>query len=318
RVAPKVGYLRIQEEQILVDSIRDQDDKKVTGLIKVGGIEGDHLTLGYRRQQGRSVGGYLDVGLDDGCSNVMARNYNGRGCSYDDVDCCLGDVGVGVKGGIIRLLFRDGGLPILIMAKTAKKENPAKTEDDVNTWATGVVAETTKERRKRMMNNEDIVEIDDDTDEFHSTNNKIGDDIQVTNTPQCSQMKPKKKKKVEEESDIASKIQSSIEHVADAMKECTKLEFMGVDQDLKVNAFIFLLRSPESTRALLDCPLDMQKSILNEMMGLMKVGGIEGDHLTLGYRRQQGRSVGGYLGVGLDDGCSNVDGRTSVLVSNVF
>ncbi|GJS55161.1 retrotransposon protein, putative, ty1-copia subclass [Tanacetum coccineum] len=351
------------------------------GLMKVVGIEGHHLTLGYRRKQGRSVGLILQEATSRKCVVVFIDIRNGRGCFDDDIGCCLGDAGLGVKGGIIRLFFRDGGLPILIMAKTAKKENPAKTEDDENTgkkesifwtpqmddayikamlkeqdkvefnqkqfiesyknhkkkfsscydvfrgkslsgfswnpvselieaedevwkdlieanpdaleWktkttsnynelymlfakdrATGVVAETAKERRKRMMNNEDIVEIDDDTDEFHSTNNKIGDDIQVTTTPQCSQMKPKKKKKVEEESDIASKIQSSIEHVADAMKECTK--------------------------AILLC--------------LMKVGGIEGDHLTLGYRRQQGRSVGGYLGVGLDDGCSNVDGRTSVLL----
>nr|GEX64679.1 hypothetical protein [Tanacetum cinerariifolium] len=84
-----------------------------------------------------------------------------------------------------------------------------------------------------------------------------------------------KEKKVKEESDIASKIQSSIEHVADAMKECTKaivgsrphvysgreiysqLELMGVDQDIKAIALCFSLRSPESTRAFLDCPLDM-------------------------------------------------------------
>nr|GEW17721.1 hypothetical protein [Tanacetum cinerariifolium] len=80
-----------------------------------------------------------------------------------------------------------------------------------------------------MINNEDTVEIVDDMDEFVSSNNKIGsenlnngDDIQVTTTPRHSQMMPKNKKKVNEERDFTSKIKSSFEHVADAMKECTK------------------------------------------------------------------------------------------------
>ncbi|GKF29258.1 hypothetical protein Tco_0095600, partial [Tanacetum coccineum] len=38
---------------------------------------------------------------------------NERGCVGGDMNGCgLGDVDVGVKGGIIRLLFRDGGLPL--------------------------------------------------------------------------------------------------------------------------------------------------------------------------------------------------------------
>lgn len=124
------------------------------------------------------------------------------------------------------------------------------------------------------------------TNEIGLENLNNADDIQVTTTPRCSQMKSKKKKnKVEEESDFASKIQSSFEQIADAMKECTKaivgsrphvysggeiysqLELMSVDEGLKATAFVFLLKNPESTRALLDCPLDMQKSILNVMMG---------------------------------------------------
>ncbi|GJU28908.1 hypothetical protein Tco_1172497 [Tanacetum coccineum] len=182
---------------------------------------------------------------------------------------------------------------ILIMAKTAKKENPAKTEDDENTgkkesifWTPqmddayikamlkeqdkaedevwkdliegqlGVVAETAKESRKRMMNNKDIVEIDDDTDEFQSTVNKIGDDIQVTTTPQSDAMK-----------EYTKAIVGSRPHVYSGGEIYSQMELMGVDQDLKASAFVFLLRSPESTKALLDCPLDMQKSILNEMMG---------------------------------------------------
>ena len=36
----------------------------------------------------------------------------------------------------------------------------------------------------------------------------------------------KKKNKVEEESNFASKIQSSFEQIADAMKECTKVTFV--------------------------------------------------------------------------------------------
>ncbi|GKD54758.1 hypothetical protein Tco_1288145 [Tanacetum coccineum] len=51
------------------------------------------------------------------------------------------------------------------------------------------------------------------------------DDIQITTTSPSSQIKPKisKKKKVEEESDLVSKIMGSFECVADAMKECTKI-----------------------------------------------------------------------------------------------
>ncbi|GJZ75397.1 retrotransposon protein, putative, ty3-gypsy subclass [Tanacetum coccineum] len=82
-----------------------KSEGEVTGLMNVGGIEGDHLMLGYRRQQGRSVGGYLGVGLDDNCRweirshSVVVFNdiINGRGCFDDDLGCCLGDVGVGVK-----------------------------------------------------------------------------------------------------------------------------------------------------------------------------------------------------------------------------
>lgn len=101
--------------------------------------------------------------------------------------------------------------------------------------ASGVASETAKERRKRMINNEDTIEIVDETVGVLSTseigleNINNGDDIQVTTTPRCSQMKSKtKKKKVEEESDFASKIQSYFEEIVDAMKECTKVSFVYI------------------------------------------------------------------------------------------
>ncbi|GJW68644.1 hypothetical protein Tco_0123068 [Tanacetum coccineum] len=53
-------------------------------------------------------------------------------------------------------------------------------------------------------------------------------------------------------------------------------------------------------------------------MGLMKGGLMEGGRVMVDYWRQRGRkSVGGYLSVSLDDGCSNIEG-SSVLGHDVF
>ncbi|GKE92046.1 hypothetical protein Tco_1573141, partial [Tanacetum coccineum] len=57
---------------------------------------------------------YSGVGkqLKDGVVGLIDFS-NERGCVGDDMSGFgLGDVGVGVDGGIIRLLFRDGGLPV--------------------------------------------------------------------------------------------------------------------------------------------------------------------------------------------------------------
>nr|GEW62966.1 protein ALP1-like [Tanacetum cinerariifolium] len=57
---------------------------------------------------------YSEVGkqLKDGVVRLIDFG-NKRGCVGDDMSGCgLGDVGVGVEGGIIRLLFKDGGLPV--------------------------------------------------------------------------------------------------------------------------------------------------------------------------------------------------------------
>ncbi|PWA45973.1 myb/SANT-like domain-containing protein [Artemisia annua] len=109
--------------------------------------------------------------------------------------------------------------------------------------------------------------------------------IEITPTPP-SQIKPQKikKKKVEEESDSVSKIMGSFESVADAMKECTKaivgsrsqvylgaevyaeLKCIGFEKEVLARAFIFLLKSPEFTQALFDCPSDMRVSVLTVMM----------------------------------------------------
>ncbi|PWA74773.1 myb/SANT-like domain-containing protein [Artemisia annua] len=73
---------------------------------------------------------------------------------------------------------------------------------------------------------------------------------------------------------------------ADAMKECTKaivgsrpqvysgaevyaeLKRMGFESDVLERAFVFLLKSPEFTQALFDCPSDMRVSVLTEMMSM--------------------------------------------------
>ncbi|GKE69446.1 hypothetical protein Tco_1527518 [Tanacetum coccineum] len=57
---------------------------------------GGHITLDYRREWGRSVGGNLDVGLGDGCSNI------------DDSTIALGD-------NVFRDDFKSHGLRVLVM-----------------------------------------------------------------------------------------------------------------------------------------------------------------------------------------------------------
>ncbi|GJZ75396.1 hypothetical protein Tco_0639861 [Tanacetum coccineum] len=177
---------------------------------------------------------------------------NGRGCSYDDVDCCLGDVGVGVKGGIIRLLFRDGGLPVEFLE--------CGFDELIN--EDGSV--------------KDLIEANPDALEWKTkTTSNYNELYMLFAKDRATGVEPKQLKKGENNDGTRrgySELMENVlrDHVPTVYlwrEIYSQLEFMGVDQDLKVSAFVFLLRSPESTRALLDCPLDMQKSILNEMMG---------------------------------------------------
>nr|XP_043617191.1 L10-interacting MYB domain-containing protein-like [Erigeron canadensis]XP_043617192.1 L10-interacting MYB domain-containing protein-like [Erigeron canadensis] len=158
---------------------------------------------------------------------------------------------------------------------------------------TGTATETAKERKRRMGSEEERIEIVDEIDQLLRTNDinfenfNNDDDIQVTLTSEDSQENPSKSKKskIEEQSDIALKIIGSIEYLVDAMKECTKaivgsrprvysegeifkeLEHIGIGKDVISKAYLFLVRSPENTRALFGCPPRMRLAVLKEMMG---------------------------------------------------
>nr|GEX66994.1 hypothetical protein [Tanacetum cinerariifolium] len=76
-------------------------------------------TLGQTRHRGKrnlceNLIFYNGVGkqLKDGVVGLIDFD-NERGCVGNDMSSCgVSDVGVGVEGGTIRLLFRDGGLPV--------------------------------------------------------------------------------------------------------------------------------------------------------------------------------------------------------------
>ncbi|XP_071731091.1 uncharacterized protein [Rutidosis leptorrhynchoides] len=153
-------------------------------------------------------------------------------------------------------------------------------------------------KRWRNNNNEERIETIDEIDQCLPTDDIClenfmddddhDDDIQVTLSSPNLQKKLKKCKKnmvEEQQSAIAFKIMDSIQSVAHAMEECTKaivglrprvysedeifneLELMGVGDDVISKAYLFLVRSPENTRALFGCPRRMRMAVLNEMMG---------------------------------------------------
>jgi len=102
--------------------------------------------------------------------------------------------------------------------------------------ATGAAAETAKERRNRMNTNkerpETIEEIDRmvSTDEISLENFTTGDDIPITSTMPASPTNPpnttkskSKKRKMEEEDAVTSKITTAITDVAAAIRESSQV-----------------------------------------------------------------------------------------------
>lgn len=100
-----------------------------------------------------------------------------------------------------------------------------------------------------------------------------------------------KKKKSEEEEDVNKKIMISLENVANAIREghtilkesntilersrqrvyteqeiYNELEIIGLDATKLCEAYLFLVKCPESARAIFGVPLQMRKKILEEMM----------------------------------------------------
>ncbi|KAK1373297.1 Myb/SANT-like domain-containing protein [Heracleum sosnowskyi] len=100
-----------------------------------------------------------------------------------------------------------------------------------------------------------------------------------------------KKKKCEEEENINKKIMNSLENVANAIREghailkesnvileksrqrvyteeeiYTGLETIGVDETKICEAHLFLVKHPESARAVFGCPVQIRKKILKELM----------------------------------------------------
>lgn len=100
-----------------------------------------------------------------------------------------------------------------------------------------------------------------------------------------------KKKKSEEEEDVNKKIMMSLENVANAIREghtilkesntilersrqrvyteqeiYNELEVIGLDATKLCEAYLFLVKCPESARAIFGVPLQMRKTILEEMM----------------------------------------------------
>lgn len=56
-------------------------------------------------------------------------------------------------------------------------------------------------------------------------------------------------------------------HVYSEDEIFTELELMGVGEDVISKAYLYLVRSPENTRALFGCPRRMRMAVLTEMMG---------------------------------------------------
>ncbi|KAJ9539206.1 hypothetical protein OSB04_031939 [Centaurea solstitialis] len=168
--------------------------------------------------------------------------------------------------------------------------------------ATGAAAETAKERRNRVNTNQEIPETIEEidrmvvTDEISLENFTAGEDIPITSTMPTSLNPPKatkskgKKRKMEEEDAVTSKIMVSISDVAAAIRESSQvfersrrplysaeelfneLQLMGVEPDKISSAYLFLVDKPEKTRALFGCPSPMRMSILRDMMGADLLG----------------------------------------------
>ncbi|GKB17328.1 hypothetical protein Tco_0851251 [Tanacetum coccineum] len=77
RVASKVGRVRVQDEKTLMDGIDDRDEMSLRKA-RLLAYEAEAMT-----NSGRSVGGYLDVGVVDGCINIVGSDVLGDGIFQD-------------------------------------------------------------------------------------------------------------------------------------------------------------------------------------------------------------------------------------------
>ncbi|GKD72103.1 Myb/SANT-like domain-containing protein, partial [Tanacetum coccineum] len=143
--------------------------------------------------------------------------------------------------------------------------------------ATGDAAGTAKERNNRLRNNEQRLETIDEIDHLLETNEVVleqinqNEDVHVSpkvKTPNVNTSK-NKKRKLEEDNDLTSKILVSFNHLADAIKESNKvmensrphvysegeiyneLELLGLEQEDVPPAYLFLVERPDKMRALM-------------------------------------------------------------------
>nr|XP_043613386.1 uncharacterized protein LOC122585323 [Erigeron canadensis] len=127
-----------------------------------------------------------------------------------------------------------------------------------------------------------------ETDEVTLENPFIADNTSMTTVSQgklpTKTKWKKKKRKLEELTDFEAQLIDSINNVAEAIRENTKvmrslrqhvypeseiyseLELMGMTQDDIFNAYLFLVKRPDKTRAFFGCPLAVRMTILDRMM----------------------------------------------------
>ncbi|KAJ9552825.1 hypothetical protein OSB04_016870 [Centaurea solstitialis] len=186
-------------------------------------------------------------------------------------------------------------------ALIAEKPDAAKWKrkkiSNYDEMATGGAAETAKERRNRMNANKQIRETIDEidlmvsNDEISLENFNNSDDIQITSPMPASQMNQpnvttskSKKRKADEEDVTTVMIMTSIDNVANAIRESSKvfershpplysakeifdeLQTMGVEPEKISRAYLFLVDKQDKVCALSGCPLPMRMSILKDMM----------------------------------------------------
>nr|GEV17881.1 hypothetical protein [Tanacetum cinerariifolium] len=145
--------------------------------------------------------------------------------------------------------------------------------------ATGVGAETVKERRSRININEDKVETIDELNQLLEANEVCfknldnSESIHATSAATHSQVKlpnatkiKSRKRKLEE--DDANVMESSRPHVYSEREIYQELELMGLDPCDIPNAYLFLVERPDNVRALFGCPLSVRKTMLLKIMGL--------------------------------------------------
>ncbi|KAK9073819.1 hypothetical protein SSX86_006413 [Deinandra increscens subsp. villosa] len=125
--------------------------------------------------------------------------------------------------------------------------------------ATGFGAETAKDKKNRMKNNDHFETIDEidqslETDEISLENFNTGEEINVTSTTPPSHVKlssklssKRKKRKVEKV------MESSRPHVYSEVEIYKELELMCLGPEEIASAYLFLVERPEKARAIFGC-----------------------------------------------------------------